>query len=75
MFNENSVAPAFEAAAGATSADVRLVQVTGAVKIQRLTRGADSHQEEKDEVAVMMHGLGGLEPAVVADAVAVAAPV
>lgn len=47
---EDRLVPNSEAAAGATPADGRSVQVTGDVGSQRSTDCKSAHQEEEDEV-------------------------
>lgn len=71
---ESNLAPNSEAAAGATPADVRSVQVTGDVKSQQRKGGNGAHQEEEDEDTEDAPGLGGQGPATVAEAVAMDAP-
>lgn len=71
---EDNVAPTSEAAAGAMLADVGPAQVAGAVESQRLTRGANSRQEEEDKVAEVAPGLGGPMVQTVANFAAVAVP-
>lgn len=70
----NSVAPASEAAAGGTPADLRSVHGTGDGKSHRSTSGVDVRQEGKDEDAQAAPGLGGQVFAAVADAGAILAP-
>lgn len=69
---EDSVGPAPEAAAGATPADIKSVQVTDDAGSQRLTGIAGALQETEDEVAVMVPCLDGQESAAAADTLAVA---
>lgn len=66
---EDSVAPVFEIAAGATPADVRTVQVTGDTERQRSTRGDGAHQEKEDEAAVVVQVFARQKCAVLTEAV------
>lgn len=54
-----SISPTSEAAAGATPADVRSVQVMGDVGSQQSIEGADACQEREEEVAEVAPALGG----------------
>lgn len=71
---EDSVAPTTEAAVGAMLADVRAMQITGAVGSQRSTRGADAYQEEEEEATKVASGLGRLVVLSATEAAVVAAP-
>lgn len=71
---EYSVGSASEAGAGVTPANVSSVQVKGDVGSQRTSRGAGTHREEQDEMAVVAPGFDCQGSAAAADAVAVALP-